>query len=383
MPPQESYLESLIKEVNNRSGALILTQAGAPQAVVLSIARYNQLAGSKSGASPELNNTQVKKNTFNVLVTGGAGYIGGHVVNLLLEEGHTPIVLDNFITGKRDHIPSDVTLYEGNVGDRELLQRIFLENKIDAVMHLAASLEVEESVSKPWEYFENNVGNTLVLLEEMKNASIKKFIFSSTAAVYGEQEVIPIPENAALVPNNPYGATKKIAEEVIQYFAKYQNFETCVLRYFNVAGCVPAYGVVDTHKNSHLVPIVLDVARGNIKSFKLNGKDYPTFDGTCVRDFVHVQDIAVAHITALENETKGFNVYNIGTGKGFSVEQVLQAVTEITGRMIPLDVGVRRPGDAAITVADSSLIEKELGYTAKFSSIENIIQTSWEMLEKS
>lgn len=380
MTENEQYIRDLISEVKSRSGGVLLSLDNHPQAVVLSIERYNELLGKKQNLTLQNMKEEVTQQT--VLVTGGAGYIGGHVVHLLKKMNYKIIVLDDFRTGRRSHIPDGVPVVEGNVSNLEILTRIFTQNKIDAVIHLAALLEVEESTKKPLEYFENNAHATYILLQAMEQAGVKNIIFSSTAAVYGEQEVIPIVENAIPKPNNPYGESKYIAEKTIEYFARNFKFNATVLRYFNVAGTQPEFSVFDTHKNSHLIPIVLDVALGKNDVLTVNGKDYPTFDGSCVRDFIHVFDVARAHVICLESLKPGFNVYNIGTGKGFSVEQVIQSAAEISGKMIPTRVGARRNGDAAITVADVSKIQKELGFRPEHSTIENIIATSWQMVQK-
>ena len=382
MSDNQRFLLELITEAKSRSGGLVLSLDGQPQAVVLTIDRYNSLmaGGADSLTNKTMEIPQQKKQT--VLVTGGAGYIGGHVVHSLLKRGYTPIVIDDFRTGKRDHIPAGVTVVEGNVSNLELLSKVFHEYSVDAVIHLAALLEVEESVRKPFEYFENNAAATYILLQAMEQAGVKRIIFSSTAAVYGEQATIPIPENAVPQPNNPYGESKLLPESILKYFCAHLGFNATVLRYFNVAGCEPTFNVVDTHKNSHLIPIVLDVAMGKANVLTVYGKDYPTFDGSCVRDFIHVLDVAEAHIASLEKDMSGFSLYNIGTGKGFSVEEVVQSAAEVTGKMIPIEVGPRRAGDAAITVADTTKIQRELGFKPQYSTLEHIIDTSWQMANR-
>lgn len=377
-------LISLLKELRTRKGSLVIKQAGEPRAVILSITKYNELQrASNLKIQHSSMSTKIELSPKAcVLVTGGAGYIGGHVVHTLARNGLIPIVVDDFRKGKKEHIPAGVKVYEGNISNFELLTRIFAENSIEAVIHLAALLEVEESVSKPLEYLENNAAGTYVLLQAMEQAKCKKIIFSSTAAVYGEQEIIPIPESAPLKPNNPYGESKLIAEKILEYFADYLGFSVTVLRYFNVAGCEPEYWVSDTHYNSHLIPMVLEVALNKRDTFTINGQDYATFDGTCVRDFIHVSDVALAHLAALKTTHMGLEVYNIGTGKGFSVEEVIQAAAEITGKMIPIEIGPRRPGDAAITVANVQKIYNTLGFTPKYSSLEHILTTSWQMAKR-
>lgn len=382
MKEYSSYLFNLIQEIQARGGGMVLSLDGKPEAVVLSIEKYNQILQSQSFSLTHPQNMEHQTDTsLNILVTGGAGYIGGHVTHLLKSQGFNPIVLDDFRTGRKDHIPAGVKLVEGNVSNLELLTQVFAENSISAVIHLAALLEVEESVYKPLEYFENNAGATYILLQAMEQAGCKNIIFSSTAAVYGNQEQIPISEEAVPDPNNPYGESKLLAENILKYFSHNLGFNVTVLRYFNVAGCELEYKVKDTHRNSHLIPIVLDSITGKNSVFKIHGSDYATFDGSCVRDFIHVQDVARAHVVCLKELQSGFRIYNIGTGKGFSVKEVIQAATEITGKMIASEVGPRRKGDSAITVADVSKIHRELGFRPNFSTLENIIQASWQMLK--
>lgn len=375
------YLSELLEEVEKRGGGMVLNSGEKPAAVVLSVEKYNQLLGGGEewvfkSASLNLDGGVSEK----ILVTGGAGYIGGHVVRNLLIHGYEVVILDNLSTGKPEHIPSGVTFIEGSVLDINLLRDIFAQHKIDAVIHLAASLEVLESVEKPVEYFENNVVATNCLLNAMHEAGVKKIVFSSTAAVYGPQVTIPIPETAPCGPVSPYGYSKLLAEGVLKYYSEFCDFSVTVLRFFNVCGTHPEWGVTDTHKNSHLIPIVLEVANGSREKIVINGHDYETFDGTPVRDYVHVLDIAEAHRLAVKNPMSkpSFRIFNVGTSKGFSVTEIITAAAEVTGRMIPMEFGPRRSGDDAITVADNKKITGELGFGAKFSDLENIIKTSWK-----
>jgi UDP-glucose 4-epimerase len=373
-----SYLEQLIREVKKRGGGMVLTLGGKSEAVVLNIQKYNELL--KQAAAGAIT---VQPPGHTILVTGGAGYIGAHTVRQLLARSYQVVVLDNLSTGRREFVPAGVEFVAGDIGDREILRHIFSHYTIDAVIHLAASLEVEESMAQPDFYLKNNFLNTAVLLEVMKEYDVRKIIFSSTAAVYGDEpKIVPIPEDATLRPNNPYGFSKYLAEELLKYYAASFNFSVTILRYFNACGAVPEGDLGDTHTNSHLVPIILEVAGGLREKIIVNGNDYPTFDGTCVRDYVHVLDVADAHILALQKLAPGggYAVYNVGTGKGCSVEQMICAVAEITNRMIPMEMGPRRAGDAAVTVADCARIRRDLEFTPKYSDLETIIKTSWNRL---
>jgi UDP-glucose 4-epimerase len=295
-----------------------------------------------------------------------------------LANNFSVVVLDNLVTGRREHVPDEAVFVEGDVRDVNLLRDIFTQYSVDAVVHLAALLEVQESVAKPMEYFEVNVIGTARLLSAMHEAGVGSLVFSSTAAVYGTQETVPIQEDATCIPTNPYGWSKFLAEQHIRYFAEHGGVTATVLRFFNVAGSKEGWGVRDTHARAHLVPVVLDVAAGAQSSLRLFGQDWPTLDGTCVRDYVHVYDIARAHIFALQPSTGArFRVYNVGTGRGSSVSEIVQAAAEVTGRMVPMEVAPRRPGDDAQLVAHVGKIARELGFTAMHSSLEEIIRSAW------
>jgi UDP-glucose 4-epimerase len=378
-----TYLEQLIKEVNARGGGIVLTLGGKSEAVVLNINRYNDLLKQASNTMTTSTISAGTKLKQAILVTGGAGYIGAHTVRQLLAQGYTVVVLDNLSTGRREFVPPDVEFVQGDVGDREILRHIFTHFTIDAVMHFAASLEVEESVAKPGLYLKNNFINTAILAEAMAEHDVRSIIFSSTAAVYGEdQGAVPIPESAALQPNNPYGHSKYLAEKLLKYYSDYLGFRVTVLRYFNASGACLEGDLGDTHMNSHLVPIILEVAQGSREKIIVNGNDYPTFDGTCIRDYIHVLDVADAHILALQKlgVDDAYHVYNVGTGKGSSVEEMICAAAEITNRMVPMEIGPRRAGDAASTVADNAKIKADLGFEPKYSTIETIIKTTWNRL---
>lgn len=377
-------LDQLLGEVTRRGGGLVLNNGEKPAAVVLSVDKYYQLLQGVpvlESALTTANMEQINQSKPSVLVTGGAGYIGAHVVRMLQKNGYTVGIIDNLSTGRRDHIPDGTTFFEGDVRDSAFLKHVFAEFPCQAVVHMAASLEVQESVEQPSPYAQNNIGSTMQLLASMHEAGVQNIVFSSTAAVYGEQETMPIAETAQAAPNNPYGHSKLIAEKIIKYYAQWAGMRATVLRYFNVCGTEPGWGIHDTHKNSHLIPIILEVANHEREKIIVNGGDYETHDGSCVRDYIHVSDIARAHVLAVERNTGDmFRVYNVGTGHGVSVKEMISSASEVTGRMVPMEIGPRRPGDAAITIADNKRITKELGFKAESSSLETIFQTSWDAL---
>lgn len=377
-------LGELLAEVKARGGGLVLNSGDKPVVVVLSVEKYYQLLQGVPVMDTELGRSQTETVTKKgaVLVTGGAGYIGAHAVRMLLESGFEPIVVDNLSTGKAEHVPEGVRMYQGDILDGDFLRDVFSQHEFIAVMHFAASLEVEESVREPVKYLQNNVAATEQLLGVMQEFGVTNIIFSSTAAVYGEQKTVPIPESAVPNPNNPYGYSKLLAEYVLRYFNESLHFSVTILRYFNVCGTNPDWGISDTHKNSHLIPVILEVAQGVRSSIVVNGDNYATSDGSCIRDYVHVVDVARAHVAALEGmKPNQFKVYNIGTGKGFSVKEMIAAAAEVTNRMIPMEIGPRRAGDAGMTIADSGLIKKDLGFTPTHSTLENIFSTSWKALQ--
>ncbi len=315
----------------------------------------------------------------NILVTGGAGFIGSHAVRKLMTDGYQAIVLDNLSFGLREQVHKDALFVEGDFGDDKILDRIFSDYKIKAVMHFAASIEVGESVEKPLDYLDNNTVKTISLLGQMKKHNLDKLIFSSTAAVYGLQKKVPIAEDAELNPIDPYGTTKMLSEEIIRYHARFAGLNAIVFRYFNACGSDFDKAIQDRH-TSHIMPIIKEVLKGNRDKFSVFGDDYPTEDGTGVRDYVHVLDIAAAHVSGLRKleSQQGIEVFNIGTGKGQSVKQVIAAVEKVTGKKVPYEIKPRRPGDAPITVADNTKITQELGYTIQFSDLDTIIQTSMD-----
>jgi len=313
-----------------------------------------------------------------ILVTGGAGYIGSHVVKELLGQGHQPIVYDNLQTGHRK-AAKDALFVEGNLADQERLKETLLSYPIDAVMHFAADCLVGESVKDPLKYFENNVKNSLQLLDIIEENNIHKFVFSSSAAVYGEPEKIPIPEEHPCIPTNPYGETKWIFEKILQTFQDLGKLNYISLRYFNAAGADPEGALGEDHfPETHLIPLVLKAAL-NGDSVPIYGTDYNTPDGTCIRDYIHVIDLAQAHILALNKlEERGISgIYNLGNGNGYSVKEVIETARKVTGKKIISIESSRRPGDPARLVASSEKIRKELGWVPKYPDLETIVETAW------
>ena len=318
-----------------------------------------------------------------ILVTGGAGYIGSHVVKELLYQGHKPIVYDNLQTGHRKAV-KDTIFVEGDLTDSEKLRQTLHSYSIDSVMHFAADSLVGESVQDPLKYFNNNVKNSIQLLEILQGYGIKKFVFSSSAAVYGEPKKIPISEDHPCAPTNPYGETKWIFERVLQSFYETSKLDYISLRYFNAAGADPEGKLGEDHSpETHLIPIGL-IAASNGDSIPIFGTDYDTPDGTCIRDYIHVTDLAQAHILALEKlEESGISgVYNLGNGNGYSVREVIETVKKITGKKIVSVESPRRPGDPARLVASSEKIGEELGWVPKYPDLETIVETAWQWHRK-
>jgi len=320
-----------------------------------------------------------------ILVAGGAGYIGSHMVKELIGYGYDVLVLDDLSKGHADAVPAH-TLVKGNIGDKNLLDTLFAQHSIAAVMHFAAFIEVGESVSKPEKYYRNNFANTLTLLDAMRQHGIAHFIFSSTAAVYGTPLRIPISEDHPLQPINPYGTSKTMVEQALADFNHAYGLRSIVLRYFNAAGADPAGELGERHDpETHLIPLVLDVAAGVRDAITIYGKDYETHDGTCVRDYIHVADLCQAHRLALDALLGGAdsNVYNLGNGRGFSVQEVIDTAGRVTGKTIPCSVGLRRSGDPASLVADSTKAKTELGWQPQYEELETIISHAWEFRRQS
>lgn len=316
----------------------------------------------------------------NILVLGGAGYIGSHMVRLLMESGYQPLVFDNLSTGHKEFIPKGVPFFNGDLRNSRDLAKCFEKYPIDVVMYFAASIVVSESVADPLKYYENNVISGINLIKEMVAHKIENLIFSSTAAVYGEPVEIPITENSPTQPENPYGFSKLMMEQILKDAAKAYNFRYISLRYFNVAG---------SHSNAetgirykvitHLIPSLLKVASGERKEFLIFGDDYKTPDGTCIRDFIYVVDLCRAHLSALEylKKEKRCDVFNLGNGSGFSVKEVLDMAEKVSGRKIKVKISPRRAGDPARVVASSAKAKKILGWEGK-ASLEEIVASAWK-----
>jgi UDP-glucose 4-epimerase len=313
-----------------------------------------------------------------ILVTGGAGYIGSTVSAQLLELGHRVVVIDNLHRGHRAAVPEGAELVIGNMDDEATLGRAFSGAAVDAVMHFAALAEVGESMQNPAIYFSNNTSSTLRLIEAMLAHGVRKMVFSSTAAVFGSPERTPIEEAAPKRPTNPYGESKLQVEQMLAWFHQIHGLRYATLRYFNVAGGTPNRGE-DHTPESHLVPRTLQVALGQHASIKIFGDDYPTPDGTCVRDYIHVSDLAQAHVLAMAAlENRAPLIYNLGNGKGFSVREVVETARRVTGHAIPAEIEGRRPGDPPVLVASSEKIIRELGWKPQYAALESIVASAWE-----
>ena len=318
-------------------------------------------------------------NNEKILVVGGAGYIGSHMVKDLLSRGYDVITLDNLSTGHQDLLPGG-TFVEGDLGDREVLNRIFKNHKISAVMHFAAFSLVGESVEDPLKYYRNNLSATTTLLSAMIQYRVKRFIFSSTAAVYGEPEQIPITEKHPCNPTNPYGTSKIAIEKMLQDCDSAYGLKYISLRYFNASGADESGMIGERHsRETHLIPLVLKVAVGERENISIYGTDYPTQDGTCIRDYIHVSDLTQAHLLALKAllSDKQSAVYNLGNNQGYSVREVIELAEKVTGKQIPILEADRRPGDPARLIASSEKIKSSLGWRPKYENLETIIKTAW------
>ena len=315
-----------------------------------------------------------------ILICGGAGYIGSHTVRQLVDAGEEVIIADNLSTGHRAAINPAVKFYECDIRDKTALQKIFVENKIEAVFHFAAFIEAGESVVRPLKYFSNNVCGMEILLEAMTEAGVDKIIFSSSAAVYGEPEKIPVDELDATVPVNPYGDSKLIMEMMMRRVSAAHGVRFVSLRYFNACGAIEDATIgEDHHPESHLIPLILQVPLGKRDHITIFGDDYPTPDGTCIRDYIHVVDLANAHICALNYLRKGgtSNFFNLGSGQGFSVKEIISTAEKVTAQKIKTELGSRRAGDPARLIASSDKAKKFLNWTPRFDDIEKIISTAW------
>ena len=318
-----------------------------------------------------------------ILIAGGAGYIGGTVARILLSQGHAITVFDNLCHSRLSAVAENATFIEGDIANRPLIEGTLREGRFDGVMNFAALIEAGESMKRPEIYFRNNTAATLTLLEAMLATGHDRLVFSSTAACYGEPVETPILEDAKLQPTNPYGESKLLVEHMLRWMNLIYWFKYASLRYFNVAGAIDGYG--EAHEpESHLIPLILDVALGKRSNIKIFGRDYPTKDGTCIRDYIHVRDLAEAHLLALAalSDTKSRLIYNIGNGQGFSVLEVVESVRRVTGRPIPVEECERRPGDPAVLVAGSAKIKAELGWTPRFAELDQIVASAWEWHQK-
>ncbi len=317
---------------------------------------------------------------MNVLVTGGAGYVGSHCVRHLCDAEHDVVVLDNLCAGHRAAVDSRARFIKGDLADTTLVRSTLPDGAFDGIMHFAAHLDVGESVSKPLRYYENNVINTVRLLQEMERADLRRFVFSSTCATYGVPASVPITEDIPQSPINPYGHTKLAMEWAMRDCAEAWGLGACALRYFNASGAAEDGSIgEDHHPEPHLIPIVLQVALGQRESVKIFGVDYPTPDGTAVRDYIHMDDLARAHLLALDSQEPGkFRYYNVGTGTGTSVKEVIDAARRVTGHEIPAIPSARRPGDPPELYADPTKIMTELGWKPQFTDIEPVIASAWK-----
>lgn len=322
-----------------------------------------------------------------ILVTGGAGYIGSHAVLALKQAGYEVIVLDNLSYGHRELVEQvlQVKLIVGDTGDRALLDQIFTTHNITAVMHFAAYIAVGESVTAPAKYYQNNVASTLTLLEAMQAASIKKFVFSSTCALYGVPKTVPIAEDHPQDPISPYATTKWMVERILSDFDKAYDFKSVCFRYFNAAGAEPKGLLGEDHApETHLIPLVLLTALGKANSVSILGTDYPTRDGTCIRDYIHVTDLAQAHVLGLQYLLKGGDsqVFNLGNGSGFSVREVIETAREVTGREIKVVERDRRPGDPPVLVGSSDKARRVLGWHPQYPDLKEILAHAWQWHQK-
>jgi len=321
---------------------------------------------------------------MNILVVGGAGFIGSHMVKRLLADHHNVMVMDNLSKGYRDAVLCD-SFFEVDIADKAATGKVFANHSIDAVFHFASFIEVGESVKFPEKYFKNNFEATRSLLEVMVQFQVKQFVFSSTAAVFGNPEYSPIDEAHPKHPINPYGVSKLRVEKMLEEFDKEYGLKSVSLRYFNAAGADPQGELGERHNpETHLIPLVLQAASGRRDAISIFGDDYDTPDGTCVRDYIHIADLAEAHMRAIEYLRKGnqSDAFNLGNGKGFSVREIIDAAENVTNKKIPVKLDERRAGDPASLVADARLANKILGWKPEFTNVRDIIQHAWNWENK-
>jgi UDP-glucose 4-epimerase len=312
-----------------------------------------------------------------ILVTGGAGYIGSIVVEQLIQAGEPVVVFDNLSQGHRAAVHPDAIFVEGDLADRVAVDALLKEHQPDAIMHFASHTLVGESMESPFRYLGENVTNGLNLLQAAVQHGVRRFILSSTANLFDAPERMPIDERERIVPGSPYGESKHILERMLYWLDRIYDFRHAALRYFNAAGASAERGE-DHHPELHIIPIVLNVALGKRDKVLIFGDDYPTRDGTCVRDYIHVIDLAQAHILALRALDRGSCVYNLGNGQGFTVKEVIETAREITGHPIPAEVGPRRPGDPAVLIASSDTIRRDLGWEPQYPNLRDIMESAWK-----
>lgn len=321
---------------------------------------------------------------MNVLVAGGAGYIGSHAVRQLIAAGHHVVVVDNLVRGHRESVPPQAEFHRLDVCDTASLTDVLRRSQINCVLHFAALAYVGESVTEPLRYYVNNASGTISLLDAMRQANVKRIVFSSTCATYGDPPGLPIVETMPQAPINPYGRTKLLAECILRdQLAADPDFAFVALRYFNVAGCALDGTVGEDHTpETHLIPIVLQAALGLRDSVTIFGTDYPTPDGTCIRDYIHVDDLCAAHLVAMESLQPGdAKFYNLGIGHGYSVREVIESARKVTGREIPVQFGERRPGDPPALFANADKIRRELGWKPRITSLDDIVASAWRWIQ--
>ncbi len=334
---------------------------------------HDQLTDRKPGR-------EWRKMKSNILIVGGAGYIGSHMCKYLAKNGFTPVVFDNLIYGHRDAVQWG-PLIEGTVADTPLLEKVLKEHRIEGVMHFAAFAYVGESVTDPAKYYRNNVTAPIALLDAMRRCGVERFIFSSSCATYGDPVHLPMTEEHPRQPINPYGRTKLMVEQILEDYGNAYGIRSVSLRYFNAAGADPEGELGEDHRpETHLIPLVLQTALGQRESISIFGDDYDTDDGTCVRDYIHVEDLAQAHLLALERLFKGEDggVYNLGNGDGYSVKEVIETARRVTGKPVPVQIAPRRAGDPPILVGSSRKAREELGWQPRFAGLDTMIRTAWD-----
>lgn len=315
-----------------------------------------------------------------ILVCGGAGYIGSHMVYELIEKGEEVVIIDHLKMGHIEAVHPDAKFYEGDIRDKNFLDKVFQENEIEGVIHFAAFSIVPESITNPMKYYDNNLNGTMVLLEKMIQYNVKKIVFSSTAAVYGEPEKTPILEEDKTNPTNTYGETKLAMEKMFKWADKAHGIKYISLRYFNVAGAHINGKIGESHSpETHLIPLILQVPKGTREKIYIFGDNYETKDGTCIRDYIHVMDLAKAHKLALDKlrQNSDSKIYNLGSGSGFSVKEMIEVARKITGHEIPAEIAERRAGDPAVLIASSEKAKNELGWKPEYTNVETIIKTAW------